>query len=80
MTLKEAKESFPVQLAEYAIANHLTEARAFLQVVGSTCLAWMELDRIISKVKSHHWQMTHKFRIKLPHSVEEALEIDKKLV
>ena len=29
VTLKEAKESFPVQLAEYAVANHLTEEPAF---------------------------------------------------
>jgi hypothetical protein len=34
-------------------------------------------NRIISKVKSHYWRTTHKFGIKLPHSVEEALEIDR---
>ena len=49
VTLKEAKESFPVQLAEYAVANHLTEARACLQMVGSTCLALMESDYLKGK-------------------------------
>ena len=33
-------------------------------------------NRIISKVKSQYWRMTHKFRIRLPHLVEEALQID----
>ena len=33
-------------------------------------------NRIISKVKSRYWKTTHKFRICLPKSVEEALEID----
>lgn len=35
-----------------------------------------ERNRMISKVNSRCWRMTHKFGIRLPHSVEEALEID----
>jgi hypothetical protein len=34
-------------------------------------------NRIISKVKYKYWRTTHKFGIRLPHSVEEALEIDR---
>ena len=34
--------------------------------------------RIISKVKSRYWKTTHKCGIRLPHSVEEALELDRK--
>ena len=34
-------------------------------------------NRIISKTKSKYWTRTHKFGIRLPHSVEEALAIDK---
>ena len=33
-------------------------------------------NQIISKVKSKYWQMTHEFGMHLPHSVEEALQID----
>jgi hypothetical protein len=36
-------------------------------------------NHIISKVKKKYWQMTHKFGCKLPHSVEEALEIDRQM-
>ena len=33
-------------------------------------------SRIINKVKSKYWKQTHKYGIRLPHSVEEALRID----
>jgi hypothetical protein len=36
-------------------------------------------NHIISKVKKKYWRMTHKFGCKLPHSVEEALEIDRQM-
>ena len=35
-------------------------------------------DRIISKVKSKYWKTTHEFSIELPHSVQEACEIDRR--
>ena len=71
--LKDLKASNPVELAEYAFANKLLEEPAF---------AWWAKDvlrrrnRIISKVKSRYWKTSHKFGFKLPHSVEEALQID----
>ena len=34
-------------------------------------------DRIISKVKSKYWQTTHKYGIRVPKSIQEALDIDK---
>jgi hypothetical protein len=34
-------------------------------------------NRIVSKVKSRYWKTTHKFGIRLPKSVKEALEIDR---
>ena len=46
-------------------ANCLTEEPAFKWWVPH-----------ISKVKSQYWQTTHKFGIRLPHSIEEALEVD----
>jgi hypothetical protein len=71
--LSELKASNPVEVAEYAVANHLIEEPAF---------AWWTKDvlrrrnRIISKVKSRYWKTTHKFGIRLPHSVQQALQID----
>jgi hypothetical protein len=68
--LKDLKVSNPVELAEYAVANRIAEERAFTWWVSDTL-------HIISKVKKKYWRMTHKFGVKLPHSVEEVLEIDR---
>ena len=71
--LKDLKESYPVQLAEYAVQAKISEEPAF---------AWWcpyvirKRNRIISKVKSKYWQRTHKYGIRVPHSVKEAIEID----
>jgi hypothetical protein len=72
--LKDLKESFPVQVAEYAVVNKIVKEAAF---------AWWakhvlrKRDRIIKKVKSRYWERTHKYGILLPKSVKDALRIDK---
>jgi hypothetical protein len=43
-------------------------------VVSTTCHSAEEQN--ISKVKLQYWKTTHKFGIRLPKIVEEALEID----
>ena len=73
MTLKELKVSHPIELTEYVVANHLTEEPAF-KWWAPHVLHWH--NPCISKVKSWYWWMTHKFGIRLPHSIEEVLEID----
>jgi hypothetical protein len=34
-------------------------------------------ESVISAVNKRYWKWTHKFGIRLPHTVEEALQIDK---
>jgi hypothetical protein len=72
--LKDLKESFPVQLAEYAVGNKIAEEPAFAWWVPYTI---RKRDRIISKVKSKYWKRTHKFGIRLPKMVKEAMRFDK---
>jgi hypothetical protein len=72
--LKDLKAPNPIELAEYAVANWIAEEPAFKWGVSNTLCKW---NHIISKVKKKYWQMMHKFGCKLPHSVEEALEIDR---
>jgi hypothetical protein len=72
--LKDLKVSNPVELAEYAVANRIVEEPAFKWWVSNTLHKW---NHIISKVKKNDWRMMQKFGCKLPHSVEEALEIDR---
>jgi hypothetical protein len=58
------------------VANRIAEETAFKWWVSNTL---HKRNHIISKVKKKCWQMTHKFGCKLPHSVEEALEIDRQM-
>jgi hypothetical protein len=63
VALKDAKHAYPVQLAEYAIANRIAEEPAFSWWVHNTM---RKRDRILAKVKSKYWQRTHKFGIRIP--------------
>ncbi len=72
--LKDFKASNPIALAHYAVANCIAEELAFKWWVSDTL---HKQKCIISKVKKKYWKMMHKFGIKLPHSVEEALEINR---
>ena len=68
------KNSNPIELAEYAIANELDNELAFSWWVKH---ALRRRDHFISKVTSKYWSTTHKFGIEMPKSVEHALELDK---
>jgi len=71
--LKDLKESNPVEVAEYAVANKIVEEPAFAWWVPYVL---RKRDRIIKKVSSKYWARTHKFGIRLPKSIKEALMID----
>ena len=73
VALKDAKESYPVQLAEYAVAAKVSEQPAFAWWVPFTI---KKRNRIIAKVKSKYWVRTHKFGIKIPKTVQEAIAFD----
>ena len=67
------KDSNPIEVAEFALANQLDQEPAFAWWVHD---ALRHKKRIISKAKSCYWKTTHKYGIQLPHSVEKALELD----
>jgi hypothetical protein len=68
------KNSYPVQLADYA-----TQAR----IAGKPAFAWWtpyvlrKRNRIIGKINSKYWVRSHKFGVKIPKTVEEAISFDK---
>lgn len=74
VAIKDLKESYPLQLAEYVTNNKLEKEEAF-----SWWLPYVLKKRksIIAKLKSKYWQRTHKYGIRVPKSVDEALQIDK---
>jgi hypothetical protein len=73
--LKDLKETHPVEVAEYARANKISDEPAFVWWVGDVL---RKRNHIISKVASRYWKTTHKFGIEIPKSVKHALEIDKR--
>jgi hypothetical protein len=72
--LKDVKDSNPVELAEYAVKHRIDDEPAFRWWVP---LVLRSRERIIAKVKKRYWATTHKYGIRLPKSVGEALEIDR---
>ena len=71
--MKDLKNSFPIELARYAIDNKIDDEPAFAWWVY---FVMKEKDKIISKIKSKYWQRSHKYGIKIPKNVDEALTID----
>ena len=74
VALKDLKESNPIEVAEFAMQNQIHDEPAFAWWVNTVI---KHKNRIISKVKSKYWKTSHKFGIKLPHTVDEALAIDR---
>jgi hypothetical protein len=72
--LVELKDSNPVELAEYAVGNRIDQEPAFRWWVSDVL---RKRNRIIAKVKKRYWRLTHKFGIRLPKTVEEAIQIDR---
>lgn len=78
--LKDLKNSNPIEVAEYAIANRLENEPAFIWWVGKTRKTQRRIMAKMARGKAKkgkkYWRTSHKFGIRLPHSVEEALELD----
>jgi hypothetical protein len=66
--LSELKESNPIEVAEYAVANIIAKEPAFAWWVRKALSKW---DQIIKKVKARYWAKTHTFGA-------EALKIDER--
>ena len=73
VALKDLKESYPVELAEYAVRNGIQDEPAFAWWVPYTL---KKRQRIISKAKTKYWDRTHKYGVRIPKSIQEAKQID----
>ena len=72
--MKDLKHAYPVELAIYAKANNLSEEPAFKWWIHHVI---KKKHQIISKIKSKYWQRSHKYGIRIPKTVKEALLLDK---
>ncbi len=75
LPLADLKESYPIDVAEYAVNNKIASEPAFAWWVPHVL---RKRDRIIKKVKTRYFRRTHKYGIELPKTVEEALAIDER--
>ena len=73
--LADLKDSYPVQIADYAVVNNLTQEPAFRWWVP---FVLKKRERILKKVKTKYWSTTYKYGLELPKSVTHALAIDKR--
>lgn len=73
--LKDLKDSYPVQLADYAESQGLSEEPAFAWWVPHVL---RKRKRIISKLKTKYWQRTHKYGIEIPKNMDDVKRIDEK--
>lgn len=73
VALKDLKESYPVELAQYARNHSILDEPAFAWWAPH---ALRKADVIISKIKSKYWERTHKYGIRIPKSIAEAKKID----
>ena len=73
--MADLKNSYPVQVAEYAVNNKIASEPAFAWWVPHVL---KKRDRIIQKVKTRFRKKTHKYGIEVPSSVREALDIDRR--
>ena len=71
--MKLVKESYPVQLAEYAVGAAIDDEPAFKWWVPFTL---KKRDVIIAAVNSRYARRTHKFGIELPKTVRDAKRLD----
>ena len=70
------KEPYPVEVTGYAEAMGLSDEPAFS---WWTTHVLKKRQRIIAAVNKRYHNMTHKFGIKVPETVEEALALDKEM-
>jgi hypothetical protein len=72
--LVEIKNSFPLHLAEYAMKHSLQDELAFKWWITD---ALKRKKYMIKAAQTGYARRTHKFGIRLPNSVDEALAIDR---
>lgn len=75
LPLTDVKQSYPVELAEYAVQNKISTEPAFAWWVPHTL---KKKERILAKLKTKHHVKTHKYGVEVPRSMKDAIALDEK--
>mmetsp|Transcript_2846 Transcript_2846/g.3147 ORF Transcript_2846/g.3147 Transcript_2846/m.3147 type:complete len:189 (+) Transcript_2846:127-693(+) len=73
ISLKDLKDSYPIELVEYAIQQKINDLPAFAWWIPYVL---KKRHRVIYKLKTKYWQRTHKYGICIPKSIDDAIKID----
>ena len=73
IALKDLKDSYPVDLSDYAVINNIQDEPAFAWWVPYVL---NKRKRIIAKLSSKYWGNTHKYGIRITQSMKKAKEIN----
>jgi hypothetical protein len=71
--LKDAKDSYPIDVAEHAVENGISEKPSFKWWIP--CVL-KKRDRTMSKTKASHWAATHKHGLEIPKNHADCVRID----
>jgi hypothetical protein len=71
--MKDVKDSYPVQLAEYAVENGISDDPAFKWWCPHVL---KKRDRIIARTKTSYWARTHKYGFEIPKNWNDCVRID----
>ena len=72
-SIKDLKDSYPIELSEYAAENRLASKPIFSWWVLHTP---HKREQIISKIRSKYWEKPHKYGIQLPKGIQEYRRLD----
>jgi hypothetical protein len=73
ISLKDLKDTYPVELADYAINNKIQDELDFAWWVPYVL---KKRTAIISKLRSKFWQKTHTYVVRIPRTISEGKDID----
>ena len=71
--IRDLKESFPIEVADYAVANNIHVKPAFSWWVKNVL---RRCKKMIGSTNAKYIKRTHRFGLEIPKTVKRALEID----
>ena len=77
-SLKDLKESYPLQVAEYAVAQGIDTEPAFNWWVPFVLGKRERIIKLVKRRQARYLKRSFKFGIEVPSTVKEAYEIDKR--
>ena len=71
--ISNLKESYPIEDAEYANVQEITDEPAFAWWVPHVLKS---RDHIVAAVNKHYHKQTHKFGFEIPKTIKQVLGVD----